>query len=287
MSQDDHNNQPPRLTRYSTEQPSDESLRAALWRNVPGAAPQRPKSGRIRWLVLSLAALLLMGGGAWLLWGRPSQTTLSPFVRLAEWRPVIDAGHGGEDGGANSLTGVREAEINLQISEKTQWLMLFYGVPAVMTRESDISLHDASASTLREKKVSDLKNRTALVNGVDRAVLLSIHQNSFDQAKYYGLQAFYGQKQGSRELAELLQDLVAQSVDPTNTRAAKAVADSIYLMNNVTVPAVLVECGFLTNPAEERKLREDPYQRKLAAAITAAFLRWEDAQRETAVTTPA
>jgi N-acetylmuramoyl-L-alanine amidase len=189
--------------------------------------------------------------------------------------PVIDAGHGGEDGGAISVTGVREAEINLQVAVKIDLLMHFFGVPSVMLRTEDISLHDPSAQTIQEKKRSDLQNRAATVNGIQNAVLLSIHQNTFTDPQYSGLQAFYTPAEGSKALAERIQSTVKTSLDTTNTRLAAKAREDIYVLANVNCPAVLVECGFMSHLEEEKKLREDGYQTKLAAAITASFLQWE------------
>lgn len=185
---------------------------------------------------------------------------------------VLDAGHGGEDGGAVSLTGVPESQINLAIVQKLDDLFGLYGVAPVLLRDEDISLHDDSAVTLREKKVSDLKNRVAAIQAQVGATLISIHQNTYTDGRYHGAQAFFAPTEGSQQLAEHIQTALRDTLQPNNSRTAKQIADNVYLMNHIDRRAVLVECGFLTNTEEEAMLREDSYQKKLAMTLTAAWL---------------
>ena len=185
---------------------------------------------------------------------------------------ILDAGHGGEDGGAVSVTGVPESRVNLEIVQKLRDTLALYGVDPVVLREEDVSLHDPEASTLREKKRSDLKNRVRAVEAAEGGTLLSIHQNSYPGSQYRGAQVFYAPTGGSRELAELLQTALREELQPDNGRKAKPIPESVYLMNHVSCPAVLVECGFLTNPEEEALLRDGGYQRQLAAVLAGAWL---------------
>ena len=185
---------------------------------------------------------------------------------------ILDAGHGGEDGGAVSVTGVPESRVNLEIVQKLRDTLALYGVDPVVLREEDVSLHDPEASTLREKKRSDLKNRVRAVEAVEGGTLLSIHQNSYPGSQYRGAQVFYAPTGGSRELAELLQTALREELQPDNDRQAKPIPESVYLMNHVSCPAILVECGFLTNPEEEALLRDGGYQRQLAAVLAGAWL---------------
>lgn len=185
---------------------------------------------------------------------------------------ILDAGHGGEDGGAVSITGVPESQINLAIVLKMRDIAALYGIDPVVLRETDISLHDDSASTLREKKRSDLQNRVAAVEDVEGASLISIHQNTYTSSRYHGAQVFYAPTEGSQELAELLQTAIRDTIQIDNQRVAKQISDDVYLMNHISCPAVLVECGFLTNAQEEADLRDDGYQRKLAAVLIGAWL---------------
>lgn len=198
----------------------------------------------------------------------------SAFIPLAPGRPVliIDAGHGGEDGGAVSLSGVPESHLNLAVAQRVDLILGLYGAPAVMLRQQDVSLHDSTAKTIREKKVSDLHNRVELVSQQQNGVLLSIHQNSFPSGKYSGAQMFYAATDGSQALAEAMQAALCAIVEPTNHRQAAKIPKTVYLLNHISCPAVLVECGFLTNPTEEQRLRTPNYQVKLAAAMAGCWL---------------
>ena len=185
---------------------------------------------------------------------------------------ILDAGHGGEDGGAVSITGVPESQINLSIVLKLRDILGLYGVDPVVLREIDVSLHDDSANTLREKKRSDLKNRVAAIEEVEGGPLLSIHQNTYPGSRYHGAHVFYAPTEGSQSLAEHFQNSIKAALQPDNERAVKRIPDSVYIMNHITCPAVLIECGFLTNPGEEAMLRDEDYQRKLSAVVAAAWL---------------
>ncbi len=179
---------------------------------------------------------------------------------------VLDPGHGGEDGGAVSPGGVRESSLNLSVALRTRDLLRFLGVPVVMTRETEISLHSPEAATFSEKKVSDLKNRVAFVSQIPNSLLVSIHQNMFSQSKYHGAQVFYAKTAGSQALAEALQAQFSACLDPSNHRQAKP-SERIYLLEKASCPGVLAECGFLSNPREEALLQTAAYQKKLAAVL--------------------
>ena len=187
---------------------------------------------------------------------------------------IIDPGHGGEDGGAVSLTGVCESHINLAIARRLDSALSLVGYPTQLLRQSDISLHDRGAVTIRQKKVSDLHNRADFVNRHDDAVLISIHQNSYPGARYSGAQVFYAPDDASNSLAEHIQNSLIQNLDPTNKRQIKQIPDNLYLFQHITCPAVLIECGFLTNPREEALLQQPDYQTKLAAIIAASYLKY-------------
>ncbi len=185
---------------------------------------------------------------------------------------ILDAGHGGEDGGAVSVTGASESQINLAVVLKLDGVLGLYGQAPLLLRDEDRALYSEGAVTLREKKVSDLKNRAAMIQACQGATLLSIHQNSYPQSKYRGTQVFYAPTQGSQSLAEHIQSAVQQALQAENKRAVKQIPDTVYLMNHIDCPAVLVECGFLTNPEEEALLRSEDYQKKLAAVLASAWL---------------
>lgn len=194
------------------------------------------------------------------------------FARLPEATLVIDPGHGGEDGGAVSVTGVPESGMNLSIALRLDSLMGFYGVRTILTRTEDVSIHDGNAHTIREKKVSDLHNRVALINAVENATLVSIHQNAAPVGSYRGAQVFYTGGTDSLALAENIQTGLRRCLDGDNTRAPQVIPSSVYLMRHITCRAVLVECGFVSNPEEEVLLQSADYQKKLAMVLGAGYL---------------
>lgn len=185
---------------------------------------------------------------------------------------IIDAGHGGEDGGTVSVTGTYESSINLDVALKMRDLCGFFGIKTVLTRTEDRSICDDSANTLAEKKRSDLQNRVALIESTDQAVLISIHQNFFSQSSSYGAQVFYAPTDGSQEWGAQCQELLVSAVDPGNTRVSKQISEDIYLMNHISCPALLVECGFLSNQSEAVLLEKPEYQTKLALTIITSYL---------------
>jgi len=182
---------------------------------------------------------------------------------------VIDAGHGGIDGGATSCTGVLESTINLEIAIKLNDLMQFLGFDTVMTRTTDTSIH-IKGETIAAQKVSDLKERVRIVNETENAVLISIHQNTFSDSRYGGAQVFYATNGSSRQLAEKLQTALAQTVNPGSNRKCKT-SKGIYLMEHIEQMGLLIECGFLSNPQEEAKLRNLAYQKQLCAVIASTI----------------
>lgn len=187
--------------------------------------------------------------------------------KIIKERPcvIIDAGHGGVDGGATSCTGVLESKLNLEIAIRLNDLMHLIGLNTKMIRSTDISVYTKEGS-IAAKKVSDLKNRVKIVNETNDAILISIHQNHFTDNRYSGAQVFYGFNENSRTLAKALQDAFAANVNKDNKRKAKK-AVGVYLLQNVNCPAVLVECGFISNQTEESLLRDSTYQKKLCSVI--------------------
>lgn len=186
-----------------------------------------------------------------------------------EYCIVIDAGHGGIDGGATSCTGVLESTLNLQIALRLEALLQLLGMDTVMIRSTDTSVY-TEGNTIAAQKVSDLKERVRIVNETENAVLISIHQNTFDDARYGGAQVFYGGAEDSKALAESLQFALIQAVNPGSNRKCKK-SNGIYLMQNIQCTGVLVECGFISNPQEEAKLRSEDYQKKLSCVIAASL----------------
>ena len=193
--------------------------------------------------------------------------------RMGEGGPalILDAGHGGEDGGAVSAAGNEESEINLAIVLKLEQLMAFLGVPTVLTRREDVSLHEEGCQTLREKKVSDLKRRVSIVNNTENAMLISVHQNYFTDSRYSGAQVFFHLGDVSRQWGDATQKALRQVLDENNEREAALLTNSVYLFDHITCPAILVECGFLSNGEEASLLVTDAYQRKVAVALAGAY----------------
>lgn len=188
---------------------------------------------------------------------------------------IIDAGHGGVDGGAVSCTGVCESQINLQIALKLEDLFHLLGIKTVMIRDTDKSVY-TEGDTIAAKKVSDIKERVRIANTTPSAIYLSVHQNHFTDPKYHGAQVFYNTQEGSRELAELLQASVRTHIDPVNKRQIKK-ASGVYLMEHINCTGVLIECGFLSNPVEEANLRDTEYQKKISCAIAATISQYLNA----------
>ncbi|MBR2741960.1 MAG: N-acetylmuramoyl-L-alanine amidase [Clostridia bacterium] len=186
---------------------------------------------------------------------------------------VVDAGHGGVDGGAVSLNGTPEKDINLSIALKLRSLLLLNGFDVIMTRESDVSIHDADVEngTIREKKVSDISNRIKILKNSPDAILISIHQNTFSSADASGSQVFYVKNEQSRRLAEIMQTHLVCELCEKGNRAPKEAYDTIKLMNSIENTGVLVECGFLSNPDDEAKLLSEDYQRRIARCILNAL----------------
>ena len=227
--------------------------------------------GRKLGLAAAVLAALAVAGG---LLGRGRWAGSAPAASLSQgtaaW--IIDAGHGGEGGGAVSPGGAVESRINLEIARRLDGILGFLGESALMLREEDVSLHDPEAVSLREKKASDLHNRAEAAARSPEATLVSIHQNTFPQSQYRGTQVFYAPTEGSRELAQGIQETVRGRLQPDNSRESRPIPETVYLMNHVPNRAVLVECGFLSNPEEEKLLQDPAYQTKLALAVAAGCL---------------
>ncbi|MBE6600247.1 MAG: hypothetical protein E7640_03485 [Ruminococcaceae bacterium] len=184
---------------------------------------------------------------------------------------VIDAGHGGRDGGAVGYDKTTvEKDLNLDISKKLQRLLCDAGYTVVMTRKEDIMLEDPMITS--SKKASDLAARRKIMDSVDNAVFVSIHMNAFSDSRYSGLQVYYSQNDArSQSLALSVQNRIAATLQPENTRKIKAANENIFLLNKAKCPAVLIECGFLSNPSECSRLSEESYRAELSYVISEAI----------------
>lgn len=202
--------------------------------------------------------------------GRKNVGAASPA--LSEYVYIIDAGHGGMDGGAVGADGTLEKELNLAVAKKLAAILEASGSECVMTRSDDRMLVDNSVKTHR--KMQDLRAR---VEAAEKAALtdkipvfISIHMNNFTSRNYSGLQVWYSKNdERGKLLADCIQKSARENLDSENKRETKAAGSSIYVLDRIKVPAVLVECGFLSNPDECAKLREDEYQTALAMTIFA------------------
>ena len=232
-----------------------------------------------------LSMTLIMGGfcGAVLLFGGNDMTVLMPTasdtltavseVRAAEERRsvIIDAGHGGEDGGAVSSSGAAEKSLNLSIALTLGDMLRACGVDVIYTRTDDNGLYEGAVKGHR--KMTDLKNRLAIRSEHPDAVFLSIHMNTFSDPRYSGMQLFYsGNDPSSKQLAELLRDANRMYLQSDNTRACKQADSSIFLLDRAAGTAVLAECGFLSNPDEAAKLMTAEYREQVAAVLCVGIL---------------
>ena len=225
---------------------------------------------KMEWL-LGLATLLLTGLVS-IGYSYAENQTAAPCPVV-----VVDAGHGGKDPGKIGTDGTEEKEINLQIALRLRDCLEAEGFKVVMTRTDDTPLYDDAASN---KQRDDLKNRCALIESVHAAFSISIHQNSYSDPDVHGAQVFYYQgSEAGQTMAAAIQSGIRQMADPGNTRIHKA-NSSYYMLKNAKCPSVIVECGFLSNPEETKKLRTRAYQQQMAEAICAGFVNYYHAADE-------
>ena len=180
---------------------------------------------------------------------------------------IIDAGHGGFDGGAVADDGTTEKDINLSISLTLYKFLKQNGFCVIMTRMDDTSTEDTGEAKISSKKKSDLNNRLKLMNDYPESVFVSIHLNKFTTSAASGSQVFYSDSEKAKELGEYIQKSIVNLIEPDNLRVNKKAGSSTFLLYNATVPAVIVECGFLSNKQELLLLKTKDYQDKLAFCI--------------------
>lgn len=180
---------------------------------------------------------------------------------------VLDAGHGFPDQGAESASGVTEANLNLEITKKVQLLLEQSGCNVILTRSDENGIYDVGSNTLREKKVSDIKNRVKIGNESSADAFISIHLNKIPQSQYYGWQTFFkSNNEKSEQLAKSIQEELNSSIQKENKREALKITGK-YIIEHVEIPITIVECGFLSNPEEEQLLKQDEYQNRIAWGI--------------------
>ena len=186
---------------------------------------------------------------------------------------VLDAGHGGIDGGAVSADGIQEKNINLDIAKRLKAYLEHSGAQVIMTREKDISLHKNDSESIKNKKRSDLNARKEMVNNSAAEIFISIHLNHFGQSKYKGAQVFYEPLHaGSIKLAGCIQGEMREALDKDNKRMPAKIGDDKLLFRNLKIPSVIVECGFLSNPGEALLLSTPEYRQKVAYSIYMGIL---------------
>ncbi len=186
---------------------------------------------------------------------------------------IIDAGHGGVDGGAVGVSGTYEKEINLDIALRLHDLMEFLGYNVIMTRRTDISIHDETATTIRQMKASDLKNRLKITTENPDAIYISIHQNKFSDPSQDGMCFYYSSNNDKSKLyADILHENLLKYFQPDNRRKVKAAESNLYILYNSLIPTVLVECGFVSNENEEKLLKSENYQRQISQLIAISVM---------------
>lgn len=226
----------------------------------------------VGWKVNLAAAcgLLLVVVGCWH-YCEQRQAVSRP-IRYQEHTLILDAGHGGEDGGAVSVTGTKESQLNLAIALKADEMCGFYGIPTNMIRDRDVSLKDPTSETLADMKRTDLNHRVKRIEETPNGVLISIHQNYYSGSKNQGAQVFYAPTPESEAWSIHTQQLLTANLNPENHRKNKPIPKSIYLMNHISCPAILIECGFLSSPEEAAMLEDKNYQGRIAATMLSSYM---------------
>lgn len=185
---------------------------------------------------------------------------------------IIDAGHGGEDGGTSGENGVLEKELNLDLAKRVNELFKSAGINTVMTRDEDRLLYDPLSDYKGRKKILDMQERLRIASKHDNAIFISIHMNSFPEKKYSGLQVYYSNNNtDSERIANAVQKTTAFYLTPANDRKIK-IGKDIYLLDRLHIPALLIECGFLSNPEECARLSTEEYRNELAFWIFYAVI---------------
>ncbi len=223
-----------------------------------------------RWTIglILILGVVLVAGAAWSIGNQQmvQGSIEQPFI-------LLDPGHGGADGGAQAADGTLEKDINLAISLRLRDLLTVCGYTVRMTRSTDISIHDADVTSLRQQKVSDMNNRLKLYERAQ--VAIGIHQNHFSQSQYSGTQLFYSpNRPESQDLALSIQEQVVDLLQPGNRRQCKQASSDIFLLSKAKVPCVFVECGFLSNPTERDLLKQEEYQQQMAFAILCGIIQY-------------
>ncbi len=233
------------------------------------------KIGKKSIIAIITAFLIILSAMLYLTFMANFSAAEASSMPITQKTVIVDAGHGGDDGGAIGIDGTVEKDINLDIALKLEKILKFYGFNVIMTRTQDVMTCDDGLDSLRKRKISDIHNRFELMRKNPDAIFISVHQNKFEDSSQHGTQVFYsGNDERSKELAEAIQTSVTLTLQRKNGRVVKKSGSGIYLLYHAKIPAVLVECGFISNSDEEKKLKDESYRMKLAILIADGLLKY-------------
>lgn len=233
------------------------------------------KIGKKSIIAIITAFLIILSAMLYLTFMANFSAAEASSMPITQKTVIVDAGHGGDDGGAIGIDGTVEKDINLDIALKLEKILKFYGFNVIMTRTQDVMTCDDGLDSLRKRKISDIHNRFELMRKNPDAIFISVHQNIFEDSSQHGTQVFYsGNDERSKELAEAIQTSVTLTLQRKNDRVVKKSGSGIYLLYHAKIPAVLVECGFISNSDEVKKLKDESCRMKLAILIADGLLKY-------------
>lgn len=233
------------------------------------------KNGKKSIIAIITAFLIILSAMLYLTFMANFSAAEASSMPITQKTVIVDAGHGGDDGGAIGIDGTVEKDINLDIALKLEKILKFYGFNVIMTRTQDVMTCDDGLDSLRKRKISDIHNRFELMRKNPDAIFISVHHNKFEDSSQHGTQVFYsGNDERSKELAEAIQTSVTLTLQRKNDRVVKKSGSGIYLLYHAKIPAVLVECGFISNSDEVKKLKDESYRMKLAILIADGLLKY-------------
>ena len=233
------------------------------------------KNGKKSIIAIITAFLIILSAMLYLTFMANFSAAEASSMPITQKTVIVDAGHGGDDGGAIGIDGTVEKDINLDIALKLEKILKFYGFNVIMTRTQDVMTCDDGLDSLRKRKISDIHNRFELMRKNPDAIFISVHQNKFEDSSQHGTQVFYSANdERSKELAEAIQTSVTLTLQRKNDRVVKKSGSGIYLLYHAKIPAVLVECGFISNSDEVKKLKDESYRMKLAILIADGLLKY-------------
>lgn len=233
------------------------------------------KIGKKSIIAIITAFLIILSAMLYLTFMANFSAAEASSMPITQKTVIVDAGHGGDDGGAIGIDGTVEKDINLDIALKLEKILKFYGFNVIMTRTQDVMTCDDGLDSLRKRKISDIHNRFELMRKNPDAIFISVHQNKFEDSSQHGTQVFYSENdERSKELAEAIQTSVTLTLQRKNDRVVKKSGSGIYLLYHAKIPAVLVECGFISNSDEVKKLKDESYRMKLAILIADGLLKY-------------